>query len=114
MKDITTIEEYKNLTKNENQEVFVIYKHSSTCSLSASIAKEVQSYLTKNPDLDHKFYRVLVIESRELSNHIAKTTGIRHESPQILVIKNGVCVWTDSHTRLKQENLQKNIPNYLN
>ena len=111
MKDINTIQEYKSLI--ETQKTCVIYKHSSTCSLSASILAEVQSYLSQNSSLADKFYRVLVIESRELSNYIAEITGVRHESPQILVLKNAECIWHDSHTRLKRENLQEHVTDYL-
>ena len=111
MKQITNVAEYQKLL--DDSRLFVVYKHSSSCSLSASISNEVKAYLVENSQMEKLFYQVLVIENRELSNYIAENTGVRHESPQILVFKEGVCVWNDSHTRLSKENLNKNISNYL-
>jgi len=71
----------------------VIFKHSTRCGTS-SIAK---NRLEKNESLPTVFYLVDVIRNRNLSNKIASDFGIHHESPQILIIKNGTCIYHESH-----------------
>lgn len=73
----------------------IIFKHSTACPISARAERETQKFLESNPD--RKVYRVLVIEDRDVSNYIEDRTGVRHASPQVLVLREGKVVWHDSH-----------------
>ncbi|HEX5024440.1 MAG TPA: monothiol bacilliredoxin BrxC family protein, partial [Agriterribacter sp.] len=53
------------------------------------------------------FYFLDVITYRSLSDNIAFETGVRHESPQVLVIQNEVCVYHESHTAIYMEDIVK-------
>jgi len=64
----------------------VIYKHSAICNVSFSAQAEVDKFMQESGT---DVYRVIVQEQRPLSNEIEQVLGIRHESPQLLVIKNG-------------------------
>jgi bacillithiol system protein YtxJ len=73
----------------------VIFKHSTRCSIS-SIAK---NRLDKNEAPEGiGFYFLDIIKHREISNRIAETFQIEHQSPQVLVIDNGECVFNESHS----------------
>lgn len=50
---------------------------------------------------------VLVIEAREISNAIAGQLGIRHESPQAIVIKDGKPIWSASHWSITADSLDE-------
>lgn len=72
----------------------VIFKHSTRCSIS-TMAK---SRLERSPfPQQADFYCLDLIAHRNISNRIAEEFGIAHESPQILVIKNGACMYNESH-----------------
>lgn len=72
----------------------VIFKHSTRCSIS-DVAK---SRLERNPFPETiAFHYLDLIANRELSNLIAETFQIQHESPQVLLIKNGKCTYHESH-----------------
>lgn len=72
----------------------VIFKHSTRCSIS-SVAK---ARLEKaNKPEDTRFYYLDLISYRSVSNEIAQQFDVTHESPQILVIKDGKCVYHESH-----------------
>lgn len=75
----------------------VLFKHSALCSLSA-MARQEMLQLTKPGD--PPVYQLVVQESRPLSNTIESTYGIRHESPQVIVLYRGEPVFNASHRRV--------------
>lgn len=103
MIDIKEIEEYKKL--KDNEEIFFIYKHSTICPVSTNALEQLEIFLNKNEDIKKKVNKVHVIEDRPLSNFIADDLEVRHQSPQLLLIKNGKCIWNDSHMRLTAEKI---------
>jgi bacillithiol system protein YtxJ len=71
----------------------LIFKHSTSCPVS-SMAK---MRLEKNWDIDIPTYYLDLKAYREISNDIASRYDIHHESPQVLVISNGLCIYDASH-----------------
>lgn len=84
----------------------VIFKHSTRCSISA-VAKGRLEKSTAPPGAD--FYYLDIIGYRSISNKIAQVFGVHHESPQVLVIKDGVCVYDDSHMGINMSDISANI-----
>ena len=77
----------------------VVYKHSPICDLSERALDEMNEFLRiAHPEPDVRI--VDVLSARPASQHLAEITGIRHESPQVLVLKNGAVVWNASHRRI--------------
>lgn len=80
---------------NSNTTPQVIFKHSTRCSVS-SMAK---NRLDKNDAPEGTpFYFLDLIKHRNISNKIAEHFNVRHESPQVLIINKGKCVFTESHS----------------
>lgn len=76
----------------------VIFKHSPTCGVSAQAFESISEWLdAESPGAE--FYVVPVQASRPLSTALAQKFGIRHESPQVLLIADGQVVWHGSHFR---------------
>ena len=75
-------------------EPVLIFKHSTTCPISAHAYREM-SRLDAGPA--RQIFLVVVQTARPLSNEIARRTGVRHESPQAIVLSRGEAVWTASH-----------------
>jgi bacillithiol system protein YtxJ len=86
----------------------VIYKHSYNCATCIFTKMKVEDVLASRKD-EADFYFVNVIQNRPVSNLIAERTGVRHESPQVLVILNGEVAWTASHGGISQKELLKAI-----
>ncbi|KAB1070190.1 bacillithiol system redox-active protein YtxJ [Tamlana haliotis] len=91
--DVAQLDEIKEKSKTKTQ---VIFKHSTTCGISRMSMKQfVSAYgLTEN-DLD--LYYLDLLSYREVSNETGYKFQVRHESPQLLVIKNGEVVAHESH-----------------
>lgn len=78
-----------------------IFKHSTRCGISTVANEEVEKYLAGSPPVP--VYRVLVVEQRPLSNHLAETLGVRHQSPQLLLVRDGKPVWEKTHYSITAE-----------
>ncbi|OBZ11254.1 MULTISPECIES: bacillithiol system redox-active protein YtxJ [Bacillales] len=96
-KEITSIEEWNNVYEASATRPLVVFKHSTTCPVSANAFQEFNNYLDGKPREDVEYVLVKVIESRPVSNQIAEDTSVKHESPQIMFIEKKEKVWTASH-----------------
>lgn len=84
---------------DSHHHVVVVYKHSPICDLSAGALDEMNLFRAQAPsDLDLRL--VDVLSARPASQLFEARTGVRHESPQVLVIKNGIVTWNASHRRI--------------
>lgn len=79
----------------KKQDVAILFKHSSTCPVSWAAQAEVKRFSAKHPEVP--VYTLIVQEQRDLSRQVAEWSGIRHESPQVFVLKQGKIVANDSH-----------------
>lgn len=103
-KEITTISEWEQAYKASAEKPLVILKHSTACPVSANALEEYEAYL-QDHDAEAQYLLVKVIESRPVSNRIAEDTGIKHASPQIMLIKNKEIVWNTSHWSITYEHI---------
>lgn len=93
----TTAELEQALARSSSQPI-VIFKHSPTCGISAQAHESISEWLAASAPAA-EFYVVPVQASRALSNELTKRFGIRHESPQAMLIDQGTVVWHGSHFR---------------
>ncbi len=91
----------KELSKNKPQ---LIFKHSTRCSISG-VAKNRLEKSTPTQDID--FYFLDLIKNRDISNKIAEEFSVFHESPQVLLIKNGECVYDESHSGITMDEIKE-------
>ncbi|HKO78387.1 MAG TPA: bacillithiol system redox-active protein YtxJ [Flavobacterium sp.] len=73
----------------------VIFKHSTRCSISRFALKQFENDYALEDKIDAYFLDLL--EYRDISNEIASRFGVYHQSPQLLLIKNGQSVYDASH-----------------
>ncbi|MDE1191301.1 MAG: bacillithiol system redox-active protein YtxJ [Arachidicoccus sp.] len=76
----------------------IIYKHSTTCSISKVVYARLTNWKENVPG---DVYYLDLLSHRDVSNAVAEMFDIQHESPQILVIKNGICIYNESHTAIQ-------------
>lgn len=82
----------------------IIFKHSDRCGIS----QDRKQALT-NMDDEMTIYEVEVREQRGLSDHIAEVTGISHESPQLLIVRQGDVVWHASHMAISPDKIREHL-----
>jgi len=82
----------------------VIFKHSTRCSTSALVKSRLER--GSHPISQHiEFYYLDLLNYRPISNKIAETFLVEHESPQILIIRNGECVYDESHLGISMDDI---------
>ncbi|MFP8488691.1 bacillithiol system redox-active protein YtxJ [Gracilimonas sp. Q87] len=86
----------------------VIYKHSSRCSVSYLTKEELEHHMDLLSNRANMHF-INVIEQRELSNYLAERLNIRHESPQVLLLKDGRVTWNASHWNIKGKEILSNL-----
>ena len=103
---LTDEQQLNNLKELSREKAQVIFKHSTRCA-SSSMAKARLERNTSPNDVD--FYFLDLIRYRQLSNKIADIFAVSHESPQVLLIKNGACVYEESHSGIQMEDIIEQV-----
>ncbi|MFF2753559.1 bacillithiol system redox-active protein YtxJ [Psychrobacillus sp. NPDC058041] len=105
--EITSVSQWKDILEQSNKEPILVFKHSTTCPVSAHAYGEFSSF-----DSPIKTFLVKVIESRAVSNEVGTDLGIKHESPQAFLISNGKAVWNASHWKITKKDLTKAVESF--
>jgi len=93
------------IIEESHQKPQVIFKHSTSCPISSMAKNRIERdwAFSTNP------YYLDLIANRSISNEIASSFAIHHESPQIIVIKDGMGVYDESHLDINAEDLSEYI-----
>lgn len=95
---LTEIQQLEIIKEESSQQAVAIFKHSTRCSISATALDRFERNWAKTQDKKGvKFYYLDLIAHRDISNKIATEFGVDHESPQLLLIKNGGTIFSESH-----------------
>ena len=82
----------------------VVFKHSRSCPVSWAASTQVRRFQKANPSVP--VYTVTIQEDRQLSRAIEAQTGVRHESPQVIVFRHGEVVDSASHDGVTERNIE--------
>ncbi len=85
----------------------MIFKHSTSCSISHMALSRMER--NWNDQLGVKAYYLDLLANKPLSNKIEHDFGVEHESPQVLLIKNGTCIYDASHMSISFAGLQQAV-----
>jgi hypothetical protein len=110
---VQRLEELDALLEESNNRPLLLFKHSLSCGTSYEALDELIDHLNSTPPskprpagtpaedrLPARYAMITVQTHRELSSVVAKRLGVRHETPQALLIREGRVVWSASHFRV--------------
>lgn len=106
LRRITTKEDLHRVVEHSATEPLLLFKHSTRCPISSGAYQELENYLNGAPNEKITYGLIYVVEDREVSNEAAEVLGVKHESPQALLVKDGQTVWHTSHSRITAEALR--------
>jgi hypothetical protein len=101
-KILTSEEQIEDLKKISSEKPQLVFKHSTRCSISVMIKTRLEKEIF--PESIDFFYLDL-LKYRNLSNKLAEDFNVHHESPQVLLIKNGDCIYEESHNGIRMEEI---------
>jgi monothiol bacilliredoxin len=104
------IDELERLLAESRQRPLLLFKHSYTCGVSAEALDELMAHLNENP-ADARYAMVTVQTHRNVSNAVSSRLGVRHETPQALLIREGRVVWSASHFRVTASAVEQALKN---
>lgn len=84
----------------------LIFKHSTRCNISSLAKYRLEDDWNLAPE-NLEAYFLDILKNRSLSNYVAETFQVYHESPQVLLIVNGECVYDASHLSIAMDELQE-------
>jgi len=87
----------------------LILKHSTTCSISAAALSRLERNWNDSDSERVILYYLDLLNYRSISNKIADDYGVKHESPQVLIIRQGKCVYHKSHFDIEYKELIKTL-----
>jgi bacillithiol system protein YtxJ len=95
--DRTTLD---NLISDSKQKTVLVFKHSNACPISARAYREMEK-------LDGQVNLIEIQAVPELSREVESMTGVRHESPQVILLRDGKAVWNASHFDVNVSSVSK-------
>ncbi len=99
---LTEGSQLEQIKEQSKQQPVVIFKHSTRCSISSMAKNRLER---QTPADNTLFYYLDLIQYRAISNKIAEDFHVHHQSPQVLLIKNGECTYEESHNGISMEEI---------
>lgn len=106
---INTAQDLEAAKSNSRQKPALIFKHSTSCSISAMALNRLERSWKEAEMSDVAIYYLDLLKHRDLSQLIAQTFDVRHESPQILLIQHEQCVYHVSHMGINYQVLREQV-----
>ena len=93
---LTDLGQLNEISMLSNEKPVIIFKHSTRCSISRMALKQFENEFVSKDEVEAYFLDLL--EHRDISNEIATRFNVYHQSPQLLLIKEGKSVYDVSHS----------------
>lgn len=114
MRELTRVDEVDQLLQESRKKPVFVFKHSTICPISDRAFNEYQDFIKANDKEGYEFTLVMIRDHRDVSNAIAEKTGVKHESPQAILLADGKAVWDDSHYEITTAKLAQVVMMYEN
>jgi bacillithiol system protein YtxJ len=105
-KEVTSIEEFNEMLNAPTDKAKLFFKHSTRCSISSMALKGFEREWNVSSD-DFELYFVDLIAHRDISNAIAAESHVEHQSPQVVVWRNGEVIYNASHHHIDAQKIQQ-------
>lgn len=105
---ITNEDQLNDIIKNSNSKPSIIYKHSTTCGISAHAMYKLETDWDKIKDKVN-FYYLDLLQYRSISNKISEVSNVIHQSPQIIIYNNEQIISHFSHQVICVDKIIKEI-----
>jgi len=95
--DLTEIKQLDEIAEASAETPVIIFKHSTRCSISRMALKQFERDYNIEAG-KAKPYFLDLLEHRDISNEIASRFTVQHQSPQVIIVKDGAAIYNASHS----------------
>ena len=103
---LNKMEQFEEIDAVSQSKPVVLFKHSTRCIISRTALKQFDAEFNY-PEEKIVWFLLDLLNHRDLSNEIASRYNVVHQSPQIVVIKNGKAVFNESHDSISADDLKQ-------
>ncbi|RTY88890.1 bacillithiol system redox-active protein YtxJ [Flavobacterium sp. RSP15] len=105
--ELTDLVQLDEIIAISNEKPVAIFKHSARCSISRMALKQFENEFNSSDKVTPYFLDL--ITHRDISNEIANRFGVTHQSPQLILIKDGKAIYNVSHSDIDAESLKAKV-----
>ncbi len=102
---LVTMSQLDEVVKQSFEKPVLLFKHSTRCSVSRMVLRQFENAFMLEEEITPYFLDLL--EHRDISNEITFRFGVQHQSPQLIVLKDGIAVYHTSHESIDVEDLKR-------
>ena len=95
------------LENESSEKTVVIFKHSTRCGISRMVLKNFENEFDLENEDNYKLYFLDLLANRNISSEVAKRFNVQHESPQLIILKNGKVVHHASHHGIQMDTVRE-------
>ncbi len=106
---LTDLGQLNEIINSSNEKPVVIFKHSTRCIVSRTALKQFENEFDETLHHNLTPYYLDLLEHRDISNEITNRFGVVHQSPQLLLIKEGKSVYNVSHSDIDAGELKQRL-----
>lgn len=101
---LTSLADWRKILNQSCQQPIIIFKHSNRCPFSAQSYQLLQK-AEMTGQLNTPIQLIIVQQAKMVSDQIATDLGVKHESPQVIIVRNKKAIYTADHQAIKPESL---------
>lgn len=105
-KELNNVAQLQQLVAASATQSILLFKHSTRCSISRMALQRLER---EWEEVGVDAYLLDLLNFRSVSNAIAEQCGVEHQSPQVLLLKNGVCIYHASHNAISFSDIKSNL-----
>lgn len=103
--ELTHISDLDKISQLSKEHKVLLFKHSTRCSISAAALDRLERNWKESDSEKIKPFYLDLLNHRDISNQIAEIFAVEHQSPQVLLIKDGKCIYSETHYGISYEDL---------
>ena len=107
---LSHIDELDDAIAESRQRPVLLFKHSRTCGVSCEALDELHSHIEAQGQTGVSYKMITVQTHRPVSDAAAQRLGLRHETPQAILLRDGKVIWNASHFRITAAQLDQALP----
>lgn len=100
---LESLSSWEELLEGSKQKPVLVFKHSTRCSISVMALDRINRSWKEETGKHFSAWYLDLLNYREISSRIAIDTGVEHQSPQLLLLKDGKCMKAESHQAIRLE-----------